>query len=127
MRQTRAMEAESDMYAMPGNSSFPQRARELDIARDAMFLYHLIVCDAVLSGVLCRLSNSSTSPALPTHSTSGRLYSAFFACSRRRGAVVALFSRSAAHKAAPTVLVKANIKLANGTISKTNAATPKLE
>ena len=54
-------------------------------------------------------------------------YSALFACSRKRGAVVAFFSKSAAHNAAPTVFVNANIKFANGTISRTNAATPNLQ
>jgi hypothetical protein len=44
------------------------------------------------------------------------LYSAFSACLRRFGDVVAFFSMSAAHKAAPTVFVKAKISEANGTI-----------
>lgn len=53
-------------------------------------------------------------------------YCAFFACPRKPGAVLLDFSRSAAHSAAPTVLVKAKARLANGTISSKNATTPNL-
>ena len=53
-------------------------------------------------------------------------HSAFIACSRSLGAVLAFFSISAAHKAAPTVFVKAKTSEARGIISRANAATPKL-
>jgi hypothetical protein len=41
--------------------------------------------------------------------------------------VLSCFSMSAAHKAAPTVFVKAKISEAKGTISRTNDAIPKLQ
>lgn len=53
-------------------------------------------------------------------------YSAFLACSRSLGAVLAFFSRSAAHRAAPTVLVKIKSRFTNGIISRRVAARPKL-
>lgn len=57
-------------------------------------------------------------------------YSAFFACSLSLGAVpsfvICSFSMSAAHNAAPTVLVKAKKMDANGTSSSKTAATPNL-
>lgn len=56
----------------------------------------------------------------------GSFYLAFSACSRKPGAVDSDFSISVAHIAAPTVFVYANAKDANGIISKTKAATPKL-
>ena len=56
---------------------------------------------------------------LPIHWT-------FFAASRRLGAVDALASRSAAHKAAPTVFVKEKNIDAMGTISNNAATTPYL-
>jgi len=43
------------------------------------------------------------------------VHSAFLACSLRPGAVVPVLSRSAAHKAAPQVLVKAKKMPAIGT------------
>jgi hypothetical protein len=68
--------------------------------------------------------------SMPRHTAVMRLNihnsSAFLACSRNFGAVPALFSISAAHSAAPTVFVNAKIRLANGTISRTKAATPNL-
>ena len=54
------------------------------------------------------------------------LYSAFLACSLRPGAVVPVLSRSAAHRAAPQVLVKAKKMPAIGTISRRVAGIPKL-
>ena len=55
-------------------------------------------------------------------------HSAFLACSFRLGAVPSAVtfpcSISAAHNAAPTVLVKANRMEARGTISNNVAATP---
>ena len=58
------------------------------------------------------------------------VYSAFFACSLKRGAVPSLvtlpFSMSAAHSAAPTVFVKAKKMDAIGISSSKTAAIPKL-
>lgn len=51
--------------------------------------------------------------------------SAFLASSRTPGDIVAFFSMSAAHNAAPTVFVKAKTRFANGIISRRKAATPK--
>lgn len=57
-------------------------------------------------------------------------HSAFLACSLSLGAVpsfvICSFSMSAAHNAAPTVLVKAKMMDANGTSSSKTAATPNL-
>lgn len=57
-------------------------------------------------------------------------YSAFLACSLSLGAVpsfvICSFSISAAHNAAPTVLVKAKKMDASGTSSSKTAATPNL-
>jgi hypothetical protein len=65
-------------------------------------------------------------PPRPCLTTQETFHCAFFACPRRAGAVLLDFSRSAAHNAAPTVLVKANARLTNGTISNRNATTPNL-
>jgi hypothetical protein len=46
---------------------------------------------------------------------------------RRFGAVLACLSISAAHKAAPTVFVKAKTREAKGIISSKKAAIPKLQ
>lgn len=54
------------------------------------------------------------------------LHWAFRACSCSLGAVVADFSRSAAHRAAPTVFVKAKTRFANGIISSKKEMTPNL-
>lgn len=59
-----------------------------------------------------------------------RIHSAFFACSLKFGAVPWLFtfpfSRSTAHRAAPTVFVKAKKIEASGTSSSKTVAMPKL-
>lgn len=57
---------------------------------------------------------------------SSELHSAFFACSLKLGAVVLPLSRSAAQRAAPTVLVKEKNSPATGTNSRRTAGTPKL-
>lgn len=70
----------------------------------------------------CKAKSIATAPH--------ELYSAFFACSLKRGAVPSLvtlpFSISAAHSAAPTVFVKAKKMDAIGINSSKTAAIPKL-
>lgn len=70
------------------------------------------------------------SPHLPPPTLFISIHSAFFACSLKFGAVPSLFtfpfSRSTAHRAAPTVFVKAKKIEASGTSSSKTVAMPKL-